>query len=68
MREVIVFNGVSLPCCCGTLSASFQRTDSNKDGVMLLGVSKTSVGEDNGMSRTSLSVIITAEMFENTGI
>ncbi|KAL1270889.1 hypothetical protein QQF64_029905, partial [Cirrhinus molitorella] len=31
----------------GTENASFQRTDSNKDGVMLLGVSKTSVGEDN---------------------
>ncbi|XP_067288559.1 podocalyxin-like isoform X2 [Pseudorasbora parva] len=32
-------------------SASFQRTDSNKDGVMLLGVSKTSVGEDNAAAR-----------------
>lgn len=31
----------------GTENASFQRTDSNKDGVMLLGVSKTSGGEDN---------------------
>lgn len=29
------------------LSASFQRTDSNKDGVMLLGVSKTPSGEEN---------------------
>jgi len=40
------------------LSASFQRTD-GKDGVMLLGVSKTLVGEDNGKSLISLSVIIT---------
>lgn len=29
------------------LSASFQRTESNKDGVMLLGV-KTSGAEENG--------------------
>ncbi|XP_051756625.1 uncharacterized protein LOC127516239 isoform X7 [Ctenopharyngodon idella] len=35
----------------GTENASFQRTDSNKDGVMLLGVSKTSVGEDNAAAR-----------------
>ncbi|XP_051983787.1 putative protein TPRXL isoform X2 [Xyrauchen texanus] len=31
----------------GTENASFQRTDSNKDGVMLLGVSKTASGEEN---------------------
>ncbi|XP_067256765.1 spore coat protein SP96-like isoform X2 [Chanodichthys erythropterus] len=35
----------------GTENASFQRTDSNKDGVMLLGVSKTSVGEDNAAAK-----------------
>ncbi|XP_051983796.1 poly(A) polymerase-like isoform X3 [Xyrauchen texanus] len=39
----------------GTENASFQRTDSNKDGVMLLGVSKTASGEENeeGKSCTS---------------
>ncbi|XP_051504923.1 putative protein TPRXL isoform X2 [Myxocyprinus asiaticus] len=31
----------------GTENASFQRTESNKDGVMLLGVNKTAIGEDN---------------------
>ncbi|XP_056609991.1 uncharacterized protein LOC130426950 isoform X4 [Triplophysa dalaica] len=31
----------------GTENASFQRTDSNKDGVMLLGVSKTTGGAEN---------------------
>ncbi|XP_048092923.1 hyphally-regulated protein-like isoform X1 [Alosa alosa] len=35
----------------GTENASFQRSDSNKDGVMLLGV-KTSGGEENSMSQT----------------
>ncbi|XP_039525098.1 flocculation protein FLO11-like isoform X2 [Pimephales promelas] len=34
----------------GTENASFQRTD-GKDGVMLLGVSKTLVGEDNAAAR-----------------
>lgn len=35
------------PYCFWNLSASFQRTESNKDGVMLLGVK--SGGEENGM-------------------
>ncbi|XP_031441044.1 putative uncharacterized protein DDB_G0290521 isoform X2 [Clupea harengus] len=34
----------------GTENASFQRSDSNKDGVMLLGV-KTSGGEENAAAR-----------------
>ncbi|KAI7813870.1 uncharacterized protein LOC130559566 [Triplophysa rosa] len=33
----------------GTENASFQRTDSNKDGVMLLGVNKTPSGEENAI-------------------
>ncbi|KAI4905057.1 hypothetical protein NFI96_016035, partial [Prochilodus magdalenae] len=34
----------------GTENASFQRTESNKDGVMLLGV-KTSGGEENAAAK-----------------
>ncbi|XP_051995605.1 uncharacterized protein LOC127653107 isoform X2 [Xyrauchen texanus] len=41
----------------GTENASFQRTETNKDGVLLLGINKTAIGEDNSRSLTSLFMI-----------